>query len=276
MSSCIESNSEWIYWLSGRRYGIESIYLADFRQWANITINNAIANFQSTSLLINQPMTRNQFQSEINLQIDRFLNGSRNSFAQILEFYQDMIQGNALMSFYATNWMPIIKQSYNTSNITVFTKPILYNSSCSCSITPSSLSCFYSNSYLVSFFEATALGVENGTINPWYSRFYIPEFSPLNGSSLKHFSINDTFKTIVNELFIGASLTNISYEPFFNECAVHYCSYSIIQRFNFLYVLTTFLSLFTGISLIFRIIIPHIGTIMTFLKNKIRIKLRFA
>ncbi|UJR07197.1 hypothetical protein I4U23_011485 [Adineta vaga] len=321
LSDYVKGRSEWIYWLSGRNYDIEWVHLADFRRWgsgffiwiasfctlANITINSAITNFQSSSLLINQPMTRSQFESQINLQIDRFLDDTRNNFVQTLKFYQDMIQGNNLMSFYATNWMPVAKQPYDVNGITVFTEPILYNSSCSCAITrtcmeaagiyasdgtllyvvdgvqhgcsliesylASSLSCFYSNSCLVSLFAATALGDPNGANStPWNSVFFGPRFAPLNSSSIQHFSINDTFSTIVNDLFVDAWLTNISYESFFTACAVRYCTYSIIQRFDFLYVLTTFLSLFTGISLIIRIIIPRIGIIVTLLKNRIRIK----
>ncbi|CAF1636191.1 unnamed protein product [Adineta ricciae] len=321
LSSFVNGHTPWIYWISGRGYVMDWVYSSDFRRWgsaffiwigsfctlANITIKSAVTNFQSESLLVNQPMTRTQFEYQINLQIDRFLNDTRSSFVQTLKFYQDIIQGNALMSFYATNWIPVSKQQYNTSDNTIRVEPITYNSSCSCatshsclepagiyawdgtllyvvegvqhgcslleSYLASSLSCFYSNSCLVSLFAATALGYPNdANSTPWNSPYYRPNFQPLNRSSIQHFSINDTFSTIVNELFIDTWSINISYESFFNECAARYCTYSIVRRFDFLYVVTTFLSLFTGISFILRLVIPRLGIIVILLKTRIRIK----
>ena len=307
----------WIEWLNGMQYDISWLVSHDFRQWGsslfvwiesfcsliNSTISNAITTYQSRPLITIQPMSRNQFQSQTNLELDRFLTDIRKDFLQALQLYPDTMQGNGLMSLFSTNWMPVVEQRYNVENENILlTGPIIYNSSCSCAISrtcmkpagiyeqnetllhtidgimhacfllesflASSLSCFYSNFCSVSFFLSTTLGNPDGDYTPWYNHIFRPEFPLLNRSLLQHFSINDTFATIVNELFIDVWSTNTSYQSFFNQ----YCTYLVKHRFDFLYVLMTFLSLYTGITFVLYIIIPRIIRMVLLLKEKMRIR----
>jgi hypothetical protein len=50
--------------------------------------------------------------------------------------------------------------------------------------------------------------------------------------------------------------TNISYTNYFGQCAPISCIFSKVERHNFVYVLSTLLSLLGGLTLILKLVIP--------------------
>ncbi|UJR18558.1 hypothetical protein I4U23_005465 [Adineta vaga] len=303
----VPDNIAWVYPIDFRRWGTSLfIWIRSFCNLANSTISNSIRSFQSTSFITVQLLDRNEFESQTTIKINQLLINMRKNFIHTLQLNQDIVQGNAIMSIFSTNWLLKVKQYSNVSEKLFFTEPVIYNSSCSCatsrkcmqlagiyswngtllhtidsvmygcflleSYLATSLSCFYSYSCLTSFFLSTKLGSPYGSNTAWYSPFARPDFSPLNASLLQHFSTEDTFTTIINELFIDSWLTNISYELFFTECAPRYCTYPVADRFDFLYVLTVFLSFYMAISLVLYLVIPHFIRIILLLNNRMRIR----
>jgi len=70
---------------------------------------------------------------------------------------------------------------------------------------------------------------------------------PLQNSSYR---INTTVKELVAKLFIETWSTKISYDRYFIQCAPIVCSYSYIDNANPLYVATTLLGLYGGLSVV--------------------------
>ena len=69
---------------------------------------------------------------------------------------------------------------------------------------------------------------------------------------------NATVQSLVNELFIDQWKTNVTYERYYAACEPLSCSYLINERGNLLYVISTTVGLFGGLSVVLKLIIPTI------------------
>lgn len=128
----------------------------------------------------------------------------------------------------------------------------------------SSLSCFYSE-VCINNSRYALLTRLNG------EGFYmLPSFMKLDASSTR-FNMNDTIETFSYEMFIESWNSDVSYETFFNSCAPIYCTYLYYYRFDALELLTTFLSVFAGLSLGLRFLVPHALDMLKRIQNLFRI-----
>jgi hypothetical protein len=92
----------------------------------------------------------------------------------------------------------------------------------------------------------------------------------LNATSTR-FNINDTIETLAYEMFIESWTSNVSYERFFNSCAPAYCTYKVYYRFDALELLTTFLSVYVGLSLGIHIMVPYAVKMIKKIRNRFRV-----
>jgi hypothetical protein len=67
-----------------------------------------------------------------------------------------------------------------------------------------------------------------------------------------------TFGTLIDELFIESWINSSNYSAYFSTCAPLTCGYSYTKRSNFLYMLTTFLGLYGGLTVGLKLIIWHV------------------
>lgn len=65
--------------------------------------------------------------------------------------------------------------------------------------------------------------------------------------------MNDTIETMAREMFIESWTYEVSYERFYNSCAPSHCTFVSRYRFDALELVTTFLSVFAGLSLGLRV-----------------------
>lgn len=297
-----------VYWLTpfDVRQWISSylVWIGSFCSLANTTISTSIQNFRSTSLITQQIWSRTQFHSELNTTIQQFQLNSRQSFEQSVQFYQDIAQSNSLMSLFAMNWNSILINTIDQDDEVVANTPIVYNRSCSCatsrqclqaagiysydgtllytidglmhgcffidSFLASSLSCFYSDACLHDLTEHMNEGAPPyDGFSPWRDISSSMLMGSMDATLLKYFSVDDKFKKIVEEAFIDVWSIDVSYESFFRQCAPKYCSYTKTKRFDVLYVVTTFLSLYGGLTFVFKLIIPIIVRLSLKLKRKL-------
>jgi hypothetical protein len=136
------------------------------------------------------------------------------------------------------------------------------------SILRSSLACLFSNSCLLRLENAISLG------NPsHYSRPPARAILPIMlCSAHSRFQVDDTIETIVNGMFIDSWLNETSYERYYNACASVYCSYSMRSRANVVRVLTTFLSVFNGLSIALHFMISSLVKLGYKVRNRCRIQ----
>ncbi|CAF5101626.1 unnamed protein product [Rotaria sp. Silwood1] len=86
------------------------------------------------------------------------------------------------------------------------------------------------------------------------------------------FSVNDTIETLAYNMFIETWISNVSYEMFFNACEPKECTYTYHYRFDALEVLTTFLSIFGGLSVRLRFFVPHLFQVIQKIVNRFHIR----
>ena len=51
---------------------------------------------------------------------------------------------------------------------------------------------------------------------------------------------------------------NVSYDSYFSQCAPQYCTYSVTERRNIIFLITLSLGLFGGLNLALRLLTPWI------------------
>lgn len=90
-------------------------------------------------------------------------------------------------------------------------------------------------------------------------------------STLTRFNSSDIIETLVYEMFIESWISNVSYERFFNSCAPSYCTYTVYYRFDPFELLTTFLSIYVGLSLGIHILVPYLFKIMKKIRHRSRV-----
>ena len=91
---------------------------------------------------------------------------------------------------------------------------------------------------------------------------------PLSNSSNKHFMINSTVEMLLNELMIDEIISNVRFDLFYAQCNPAYCSYSYTHRFDALFIVTTVIGIFGGISLALQLMAPFIAAMILRWKNK--------
>ncbi|CAF1430382.1 unnamed protein product [Adineta ricciae] len=109
------------------------------------------------------------------------------------------------------------------------------------SLLQSTLECFYNQTCLnttVSYFDTQ----ENFTAMP------IPESS--------QFQLNSTVQSIVNRLMLEQLTYNVSYKQYFNQCIPLSCTYIMVQRRSFGYILTKIIGLLGGLTITLGILVP--------------------
>ncbi|CAF2904302.1 unnamed protein product [Rotaria sp. Silwood2] len=131
-------------------------------------------------------------------------------------------------------------------------------------------SCFNMQSLLLSslecFFEQTCFDPIQEIINVIANFYFIINGSVLLTNSTR-FPPKTTVGEIINELMIERWYENVRYVEYYQQCAPEQCSYLLTFRNNALYIVTTIIGLFGGLSVALKIIVP---IIVRCIRNRMR------
>jgi hypothetical protein len=83
-------------------------------------------------------------------------------------------------------------------------------------------------------------------------------FTALNILANSNFTPNSTIEILVNQLFVEKWLKTLNYSSYFAQCQPQYCQYIINHRPEFIYIITSLLGLYGGLSAVLHLIIPYI------------------
>ncbi|CAF1639207.1 unnamed protein product [Adineta ricciae] len=95
----------------------------------------------------------------------------------------------------------------------------------------------------------------------WSSNLTLPTILNLNTSKQMNGS-SQTFNTLLENLFLEDLLTKIDYSLYFAQCQPRSCFYSIQQSSSILYIFTSLLALYGGLSVALRFITPYFVTFL--------------
>lgn len=267
--------------------------VATFCSVAQDQVNHSLMAFSSSSLVIDRLISAKQFEQQLNTIVTHLQQHIPTEFMQTVDLIRLSQQGNGLISVFSSNWQYHVKNNNRSIGADLSCQPVTYeNFTCSCALSQQCsmpaflfnedgiayynvngfrLGCTILESFLQSSFECFS------SVPCISSLFYILITSrytlnppPVNGSdfvspfnnSLSTFADDDTMETIVTRMFINRWQHELSYEAFFQGCAVRECTYTRHYRFDALDLITTLLSVFGGLSVVLRFLVPHLFTLV--------------
>jgi hypothetical protein len=119
-------------------------------------------------------------------------------------------------------------------------------------------------STLESFYNQTTL---NRILDYVNSSTAYDLFTALNPSQNSSFNATTTIEMLVEDLFVEMWMKQLNYTSYFEQCQPESCVYDINQRASFLYIATSLLGLYGGLSVVLLFAAPYI---VTFIMKRIR------
>ncbi|CAF1154090.1 unnamed protein product [Adineta steineri] len=239
-------------------------------------LNISLSIFKETDLITAYVISRTEFDSRIKLVVEQFKQTISDQFIETFKLIQAINHANQLGTLHSSNWMFFRKNPHNNVNIhkgelmNVLTRPQKYGThDCSCGIQsncsnlaefpfPTSEEPFIQHlpgflhgcmmldsllqSTLTCLYNKTCLDFMQASI--YYSK-------PLPVKVLTYSSLtmpNTTLESLLNQTFISQWFQNTAFDRYFNQCAPQSCEYSYVLEYNSLYVVTTVIALFGGLT----------------------------
>lgn len=258
------------------------ISLKTFCEFMKLFVSNALFMFNQSSLITNQAITNVELEARTQQVIKEFKSNTKAESKRTLDLVLFQIgtmyttgdnDASWHLDKYFTLYQPMPQKindcscqlndtckqqlgfyDYRKENGRNVLQPDISNMFSGCStiesLRQSSLECFFSQVCV------------NGILEKIYS------FPKNHGKTWKNITILEisstrfypetSLKDIINDMMIDKWDENINYNKYYEKCAPQICTYFLITRNNFLYVLTTIISLLAGISIILRILMPII------------------
>jgi hypothetical protein len=225
-------------------------------------VNDAEELFLSTSVVSSQMPSLDLFYLEKNSTITDFQSTLSTSFIHNLQMFRGLAQGNGFISVYSTNWNLYVRDLIIDQRI--YTKSQSYGN-CDCATSslciqnamPNVLGyvigCLPLESSLQSTFECLYNQSCVNQMALYVQSQYIAK--ALDGTESKY-TLNTSINTIVEQLFIETWSINVSYGNFFTQCLPTSCSYTRVEQYNVIYVITTLLGLYGGITILLKLFVP--------------------
>jgi len=236
---------------------------------ANETVTNALNMLISNTLVSDQVQTRNTIETQANISLIRFRLSTFRTFLRTLDYIRHMIQGNEIVSSILSNWH-FLSLDTSRSWTSLWSEPRSYGSdNCSCGISamctaPAEIDGWLVPGFLVGCYPHEALfqstlecPYDTVCINKLKTMYYSSNitFHPLDSI----LSIpNGTVQSLVDTLMVVEWQTSVIYERYYKACAPLSCTYSVNQQANPLYVISTIIGLYGGLSVVFKLIVPFL------------------
>lgn len=297
---------EWIYmtyaehsWIETRFGQIRSYFLVtdDFKPtltffWQVIaglcnvsysTWSDIEAAFSATYTFNPVAVAERVVRSEAQSALENSINSARTTLNRNLVGIQRAMSGNQLVSALSTNFYLRYPPNDTSSSTSPKMSPRIYDN-CSCLHSagcPHSAKVNDSQGNLITIPGMIADcfmmdGTLASTLECYYNQSCISllhsvlpmNIKPLSSMLNKHFAENATVETLLSEIMIDEMTNDIQFDLYYSECNPNYCSYSYAHRFDILFIVTTIIGIFGGLSFLLRQIAPLIASIILQRKNR--------
>jgi hypothetical protein len=258
--------------------------LQSFCKLASTTVTNAVDEFYETQLVTKNLLAPELFESHINSSVTYFKSVTPNWFSDILMLIRETTRTNQFIHLVPTNYRLVLRNDlgHMKANLMIIDQFWdISNRSCSGILNRDCKTQYIVDVFPSPFYSSILLEVDG-----FYSSFYPVEalllsqlqslynttFMHLLGttwnenhnfkvlSQPSHFPVNSTSASLVNELFIESWGTEFNYTAYFEQCQPFTCSYS--KRLHIWTVILTVVSLFGGLSILFRLVTPFIVSLV--------------
>ncbi|UJR18254.1 hypothetical protein I4U23_005157 [Adineta vaga] len=240
----------------------------------NDTLTDALSIFQSNTLVNKRAQSREAVETQLNATINQFRSSTPQKFVRMLDFIQEMAQGNRLVSSIYSNWHVLPLEFSRTF---AFFGPRSYGTnSCSCGTSSTCTSSAAIDRQIVPGFLVGCHPLESllqSTLECLYNETCINRLINTNKSSnrtirplnSKLSSPNVTVQSLVNVLMVAKWKSDITYEPYYSTCAPLSCTYVVNQQTNLIYIITSVIGLYGGLSVVLQLIAPVLVKIARYL-----------
>jgi hypothetical protein len=276
------------------------IGLATLCELATTTVSDALFTFNQSSLITSQTLPKVDLMSRANDTFTQFTSNTVNEFKRNLALTLSQTATIYIPEVGARKWLP--SHGIDSNTITYFQSIPAQIDNCSCALSdeckeplviytytsyrdlyplvvqftfPNMFSsCFGIQSLLQSslecFFNQTCVDTVRDKMDV-FSTYGIrpPENVSILQTNLTRFRPNNSVQELFNEMLIETWGQKIEYNPYYEQCAPKLCSYSFTSRSDAVYVFTTIVGLFGGLSVALKIIVP---LIVGWIRNRMRPK----
>ncbi|UJR06767.1 hypothetical protein I4U23_011054 [Adineta vaga] len=275
----VESTDDFRVTLSFFWQIIAGLCVTSKRSW-----DDAVASFGVSSILtptaIVEDIVRTQVQTTLNEQIVL----SQAAVARDLLAIRRMTSGNQIVSGLQTNfYLRYPPEGFGSTYATKMTTRVFNDCSClrieGCPH-PATFKDSHGHLVTVQGMIMDCLMVDAAlasTLECYYNQTCLSllhqplplDIKPLSNSSLIHFSTQSTVQMLLDELMIDQTISNIRFDLYYTQCNPAYCSYSYTHRFDILFMFTTIIGIFGGLSLVIKLLAPLIATVILRRKNPV-------
>jgi hypothetical protein len=206
--------------------------------------------------------------------IDQFRSSTSQTFMRMLDFIRQMAQGNGLVSSIFSNWYvppfeldkgypPLEPRSYGASNCSCGT-----NSMCT---SPAAIDEWKVPGFLVGCYPLESL--LQSTLECLYDLKCIDKLKNIHRPSnitihpldFTLSSPNVTVQSLMDVLMVDRWKSSVIYEHYYEACATLSCNYVIAEQANLIYMITTIIGLYGGLTVALDIIVPVLVKIVRYL-----------
>lgn len=243
--------------------------LRTFCQLTHETIENNLQTFLQTEFIQSQLISQESLQIQIASLLTDFIDFIPKTFLGTLVFIQNITAQNLFMTGASvTSVLPKYGAVVAANSILPFegiTYTFADGSSCTCSSSTSTncmgLTTFQNNivpgfktgCYMLSAFLKSTLEI-------LYNQSFIDIFTNSSDrfQKLNSSISNNTIEKLLSQMFITHWTNKTFFQQYFNQCAPNPCQYTINQRNDLLFIITSLIGLFSGLSSVLSIITPFI------------------
>lgn len=237
--------------------------------------------FLSSLLISNDLLSKARFDRQIDVILTQTQTSAPALLTHLLFLIRSTSHANAIVTTYGTNY------EYFKSPSTWFvhrlhSRALVFENNCSCgmnasctipaSFTPNNSSaervtlsglkmgCTPTESFLAStlecFYNSSCLNIMMQMLRNTNDRHSVIPLVPLR-TNHSRFSIDEKVSNLFNNLFIERWSIVKNYSSYYHRCLPMQCSYTYYQKLDSLYTITYLLSLYGGLTIIFKWICPR-------------------
>ena len=242
----------------------------------------------------------NDFQTTTALIIQQFTTTASTSYQRIFELSTELFHSSLVPTAFNTDWS--LEYGNISNDFLLRSVPRTFtNSSCNCVVSDqcqqslrvgppglilpglvigcspiaglrlSTLECFFSSDCIAAILTFTEYYTEPDGSPP--ANFTPPTAlplvtTPLNSSISSRFSKATPIDALIGAMFIERWTSTSSFEKYFAACAPTSCRYEYVQRNDLLYVVTTLLGLYGGLTVGLRFLIWNAPKLYRFVRRR--------
>ncbi|CAF1313076.1 unnamed protein product [Adineta ricciae] len=260
----------WINSTQSDFYNIAAFQFNTLRRLCELTretIENNLEIFLQTEFIHSQLIAQESLQIQISSLLSDFIQSISKAFLRTLTFIQNITAQNLFMTGGSvTSVSPTLKTDDYEENPIGYqgiTYHFLDNSSCTCSSSTSTI-CMG----LTTIENETLSGFQTGcymfsallksTLEVFYDQTFIDELtnSSINFQKLNSSVSNQTIEQLLGEMLTRQWKKETFFDRYYSQCSPDTCQYTITKRNDFLFILTSLIGLFGGLSSAYLIIAP--------------------